>query len=61
MQEVVIDISVDGNVTVEGKGFTGSECQAITKEIEQALGDVVQTELKAEFRQVKSRARTAVK
>lgn len=61
MQEVVIDIDPVGNVTVEGKGFVGSECQAITKEIEAALGDVQQVELKPEFRQTKSRARTAVR
>lgn len=61
MQEVIIDIDPAGNVKVEGKGFVGSECQAVTRAIEEALGDVEQVELKAEFRQTKSRARTAVK
>lgn len=61
MQEIVIDIDPSGDVKVEGKGFVGSECQALTKAIEEALGDVTKTELKPEFRQTKSRARTAVK
>lgn len=59
MQEVIIDIDERGNVTVEGKGFTGNECTALTKEIEQALGDVEKRTLKPEYRMSKQVLRKA--
>ena len=52
-EEIVIDIDTDGNVTVEGKGFVGTECTALTKEIEAALGTVERRNLKPEYRQTK--------
>lgn len=40
MEEIVIEIDAQGNVVVEGKGIAGTDCVALTKEIEQALGEV---------------------
>jgi hypothetical protein len=49
-QEIIIDIDQNGGVTIEGKGFTGNECTAFTKEIEQAMGEVTKRTLKPEHK-----------
>lgn len=59
MQEVVIDIDTKGNVRVEGKGFEGAECKALTKGIEEAIGTVEQTVEKPEFRRSRALTRKA--
>lgn len=50
MKEIIIDIDPQGNVTVEGKGFKGPECEQFTKDIESALGEVESKTLKPEYR-----------
>ena len=50
-EEIIIDIAANGDVTVEGKAITGSDCKALTKEIEAALGTVTRQSLKPEFYQ----------
>ena len=50
MREFVIDIEPDGKVTIEGKGFEGAECKALSKDIEAHLGDVQKVVEKAEFK-----------
>lgn len=57
-QEIVIDIDRSGNVTVEGKGFQGTECTALTKAIEDELGEVTDRKLKPEYRQAAPHLRT---
>ena len=60
MQEIVIDIDPTGNsVKIEGKNFTGNECTALTKEIEQELGAIEKRMYKPEYRQAKSVMRKA--
>lgn len=49
MPEFLIDIDVDGSVRVEGKDFTGKECEALSAELEKALGDVTKKKFKPEF------------
>lgn len=44
-----IDIAENGDVRVEGEGIVGPECEALTKEIEEALGVVTQKTRKPEF------------
>ncbi len=51
MPKLIIDIGLDGNATVEGKDFVGTECKAISKAVESALGKAVKTQLKPEYRQ----------
>jgi uncharacterized protein YuzE len=53
-EEIVIDIDSDGGVVIEGKNFTGNECTALTKELENALGEVTRRTLKPEHRLSKS-------
>lgn len=40
MKTIEIDVSPQGDVQVEAKGFTDGTCFAATKEIEQAIGKV---------------------
>ena len=40
MKQVQIVIDANGEVKIEAKGFTGTECLAATKDIEAALGKV---------------------
>lgn len=58
-KEIVFEIDGDGAVTVEGKGFVGSECETLTRPIEEALGDVESRQYKPEFRQMKTAPRKA--
>lgn len=59
MKEIVIDIDQNGNATIEGKGFEGSECKEATREIEQALGAVEKVVEKPEMKRGKAVLRKA--
>jgi hypothetical protein len=48
-REIQFKIDDDGNVSIEVKGATGSECERITREIEEALGIVQSRERTSEF------------
>ena len=50
MQEIDIIIEANGDVTIDAKGFQGGECTQLTKELEQALGEVTRRTLKPEHR-----------
>ncbi len=54
MEEILIDVSPTGDVKIEGKGIAGSDCTALTKELEEALGTVTKRELKPEFHRQRS-------
>ena len=58
-EEIVIDIDAKGNVTVEGKGFSGPECKTLTKDLEAALGKVEKTVTKPEYSRTHVKPRTA--
>ena len=51
MQELEIKIDGDGNVTVRVIGGDGAKCVDLTKEIEAALGDVLERKLTEEYYQ----------
>jgi hypothetical protein len=51
MQEVIIDVDLKGKTRIEVNGAQGTECQALTAPLEQALGEVERVELKPEYRQ----------
>jgi hypothetical protein len=44
-------IDEDGEVTLEVKGATGSECEAMTEDIEKALGKTTDRKRKREYYQ----------
>lgn len=52
--EIVIEIDAQGNVQVEGVGFVGPECGALTKDLETALGEVTKKQLKPAFHQTQA-------
>jgi hypothetical protein len=52
-QELEISIDDDGNVTIKVVGVAGPDCLALTKEIEEALGVVVDRQRTNEFYQEK--------
>ena len=52
-QELEISIDDDGNVTIKVVGVAGPDCLALTKEIEEALGGVVDRQRTNEFYQEK--------
>lgn len=57
-----IDIIVDrnGNVQIETSGFSGAECEAMTKALEDALGDVETREHKPEFTRTQVHAKKSI-
>jgi len=51
-KKITVSVPANGqNVTVEVDGWVGPGCQRLTANLEAALGQVVDTELKDEFRQ----------
>lgn len=59
MPQVIVKISDDGTVTVEGQNVSGPDCAALTKGIENALGKTVSDLKKPEFHQSTSAAQSA--
>jgi len=47
-KEIVIDVEVDGNVVMEGFDLHDS-CHDITKELENEIGEVIQSENKDDY------------
>jgi hypothetical protein len=59
-KQVVIDIDKDGNCSIEGENFVGTECSHFISEIEESLGKQTSQRDKPEYRQrqtIKSRNR----
>lgn len=40
MPEIIVDIGSDGEIKMEVKGAKGADCEALTKDLEEALGIV---------------------
>ncbi len=56
-EEIIIEIGPTGDVTVEGKGIAGTDCVKLTEALEEALGDVTQKKLKADYRMARAATR----
>ena len=50
-KQIVIEIDENGNCSIEGKGFIGTECEKSMREIEAQLGSRVSASHKPEYRQ----------
>lgn len=50
-KKIVIDIDKEGNCSIDGEGFVGTECSHFMGEIEEALGEKLSQEDKPEYRQ----------
>ncbi len=48
-QELDIEISSDGNVSINVQGAKGSSCLDLTKDLEESLGLVIEREKKSSF------------
>lgn len=48
-KEIVIDIDENGNVSMDGKGFNGVECDKTMAEIEKAIGTSMTRNKKREY------------
>ena len=48
-QNIEIKIGKDGKVFLEVSGVNGKKCLLLTKELEEALGDIENREFKPEF------------
>ncbi len=49
MPQIVIDINSDGNTTINVDKVVGDACTALTRDLEQLLGDNIHTTIKPEF------------
>jgi len=50
-KDIIFKINEDGEVTIEVSGAPGSDCTALTKEIEEALGVVSSRDYTSEYYQ----------
>jgi hypothetical protein len=53
MPQVIIDITPDGETTVEAQGFQGAQCKDATIAFEKALGTTTRDVKKPEYSQAK--------
>jgi hypothetical protein len=51
MKKVIIDIDPNGNCSIDGQGFQGTECSHFIQEIEKSLGDRISIKDKPEYNQ----------
>lgn len=49
MPEFFIDIEPNGDVTIDGGDHVGPDCETLTKDLEEALGQVTERKKKAEY------------
>ncbi len=49
-KKIVIEIDREGNCSVEGKDFNGSECSKFISEIEMSVGDTTSRTKKKDYR-----------
>jgi hypothetical protein len=48
-QEIIVDVSPEGNVKIDAVGYEGKACEQATKALEEALGVVTQKTKKPEY------------
>lgn len=51
MEQIIVTVSAEAEVTVEVRGLSGPGCKALTREIEQALGETTKDEPTREMQQ----------
>lgn len=50
-KEIIIEVDENGNCSVEGRGFVGSECDKFLSEINNSLGKTTSSRKKKEYHQ----------
>lgn len=48
-KKIIVDISENGEVSINGEGFVGPECHNLIKEIGDAIGKTIHSEKKKEY------------
>jgi len=51
MEQIIVTVSAEAEVTVEVKGHPGPGCKALSQQIEQALGETIKDESTRELHQ----------
>jgi hypothetical protein len=59
MKKVILEVSADGEVTIEAVGFKGPACEKATKALEESLGTVKSRKKKPEYHQAQVNVQTA--
>ena len=54
MPQVIIDITPEGETTIDAQGFQGAQCSDATRAIENALGTTAKDAKKPEYSQTKT-------
>jgi len=50
-KKIVVDIDEEGNCSIDGQGFQGTECAHFIGEVEESLGEKISQEDKPEYHQ----------
>lgn len=50
-KKIVVEIDAEGNCSIDGEGFVGTECSHFLREIEEALGQTITQTDKPEYQQ----------
>ena len=50
-KKIVVDIDEEGNCSIDGQGFQGTECAHFINEVEESLGEKISQEDKSEYHQ----------
>lgn len=48
-KKIVIDIDNEGNISIDGQGFVGTECGSFIKEVSDAIGTTTHSTKKKEY------------
>jgi len=59
-QEIIVEIGLDGKISVEAKGYQGVGCKAATEFIEN-MGTIIKAEDKPELRQRPKKQKKQIK
>ena len=60
-EEIIVTITSDGRATVTVKGVSGSRCEQLTAELEQALGMVREKRRTVEYYQAQQTGTTPIR
>ncbi len=59
--DIIFTIDDSGNITITVEGVKGKDCTALTKELEEAFGIVVDKQFTAEYYQQAESGRVSIK
>jgi hypothetical protein len=57
MKEIIIDVSADGEISIESRGFTGKACLEETKFLKDLLGKEIHQQLTPAYYQGKQKTK----